>query len=386
MESDNLIINYYYGLMILTILTEEKLMNELKNIKDPILDKDLVTLKQVGRVKIKRGKVEIELKPVVHQSPYQSEIEHEITEALKKYEGFRKVEFKFSPEITAPLARVGSGPQHLPKVKNIIAVASNKGGVGKSTVSANIASALKILGAKVGVLDLDIYGPNIPTMFGVESRPVYYDKLVNPVEQYKIPLMSVGFLLEHEATPVVLRAPLVNKIVMEFFQEINWRELEYLIVDLPPGTGDIQLTLAQQLPNTQMLFVTTPQDVSLTDVYKGIRMYQQKGIELPILGIIENMSYFICDNCDKRHNIFDNGGGKRVADTFDLQLFGELPIVQKIREQGDEGKPITLSHPDHPISKEFIRIAREITVEIARRNQAINDEREKQVFMEIDLG
>lgn len=253
-------------------------------------------------------------------------------------------------------------------------------------MSANIASALKILGAKVGVLDLDIYGPNIPNMFGVENRPIYYDKLVSPVEQYKIPLMSVGFLLEHEATPVILRAPLVNKIVMDFFQEVEWRELDYLVVDLPPGTGDIQLTLAQQLPNTHMLFVTTPQDISLSDVYKGVRMYQQKGIELPILGVIENMSYFICDNCEKRHEIFDHGGAQRVADKFDITNYGEIPIVQKIREQGDEGKPITLAIPDHPVSKEFIRITKEITASIARQNQKVNDERENQVFMEIDLS
>ncbi|MHA2363812.1 MAG: Mrp/NBP35 family ATP-binding protein [Candidatus Hodarchaeales archaeon] len=366
-------------------ITEKIILDELAKIKDPILKQDLVTLNQVGQIKIKRNTVELELKPVVPRSPFQERLEYEITNALTKYEGIKKIKFNLNPNITTPIPKAGIGPQLLPKVKNIIAVASNKGGVGKSTVSVNIAAALKILGAKVAVLDLDIYGPNIPNMFGIEQKPMLQDQRIKPIKQYDIPLMSVGFMIEHEATPIILRAPIVNKIAMTFFQEVEWDDTDYMVVDLPPGTGDIQLTLAQQLPNARIFFVTTPQDISLADVYKGVRMFQQKEIKLPILGVVENMSYFICDNCEKRHEIFDHGGGARVAETFDLHNFGEIPIVQKIREQGDEGKPITLTNPDHPISREFIRIAEEITIEVARQNHEINKEREKQVFVEIDL-
>jgi ATP-binding protein involved in chromosome partitioning len=290
----------------------------------------------------------------------------------------------------------------LPKIKNIIAIASNKGGVGKSTVAANLVCAFKQIGAKVALMDLDLYGPNIPTMFGVTTQRAKFeaqakeqtstdtdtdapeDSMIKVVEQYGIPMMSVGFILPEDDTAVVLRAPLANKLIMEFLNEVNWPEADYLIVDLPPGTGDIQLTLAQQLPNATIVFVTTPQQVALADVYKGIRMFTDKEIDIPVLGIIENMSYFLGDD-GKKYEIFGKGGGQQVANDFNIQIFGEIPIVQKIREQGDIGKPIVLEDLEHPVSKTFIDIANNIAGKLAKLNYEINQKRENTVFEELDL-
>jgi len=273
----------------------------------------------------------------------------------------------------------------LTNVKNIIAVASNKGGVGKSTVASNIACALKELGAKVAILDLDFYGPNIPTMFGVDDRPAYMEnEKIQPIKQHGLDLMSVGFIIEDEGNPVVLRAPLVNQLFMEFLQHVNWGEYDYLIADLPPGTGDIQLNLAQQLPNARVVFVTTPQNVALADVIKGIKMFEQKGIDLPVVGIIENMSYFVCEHGTK-YDIFGSGGAQKVSDKFNIKLFGQLPLIPKVREQGDKGKPIVIADPKNDVSKEFMNIARQITVEVARNTHEINEKRKNAVHIQLDL-
>lgn len=340
----------------------------------------------LSEIRIKRGKLELnfEIPTPAGNQILTSEIEKLVNKALEQISGIVKTEIKFISKVST-LNDIDIGNKLLGNVKNIIAVASNKGGVGKSTVSANIAAGLKYLGAKVAVLDLDIYGPNVPNMFGVTSRPKYYDKLISPIEKYGISLMSVGFLLENDASPIILRAPLVNRIVMEFLQEVKWEDTDYMIVDLPPGTGDIQLTLAQQLPNTKMIFVTTPQDVALADVNKGVRMFQQEGIALPILGVIENMSYFICDQCNKRHDIFDSGGAKTVADTFDIELYGEIPLYTELRASGDRGKPIVLQNPDHPVSKKFIEIAEKISVDVAQYNHQEMG-RSDRVVIPLDLG
>jgi ATP-binding protein involved in chromosome partitioning len=337
-------------------------------------------------VKIKRGKLELifEIPTPVNNRILTTEIEKQVNLALERITGVVKTDIKFISNVST-LNDIDIGNKLLSNVKNIIAVASNKGGVGKSTVAANIAAGLKQIGAKVAVLDLDIYGPNVPNMFGVTSRPKYYDKLINPVEKYGISLMSVGFLLENDASPIILRAPLVNRIVMEFLQEVRWEDTDYMVVDLPPGTGDIQLTLAQQLPNTKMIFVTTPQDVALADVNKGVRMFQQEGIALPILGVVENMSYFVCDQCNKKHEIFDSGGAKSVADTFDIELYGEVPLYTDLRVSGDRGKPIVLQNPDHPVSKKFIEIAEKISIDIAQYNHQEMG-RSDRVVIPLDLG
>ncbi len=371
-------------------LSSETILNRLKNVIDPTFDEDIVSLEHISNIQIKKDKVEMD---VILRTPdaFEKEIEQSIQKELSSIPDIKKISVNFIVSIDRPIDELTTGnvPRaHEPlltNVKNIIGVASNKGGVGKSTVSSNIACALKELGAKVAIIDLDFYGPNIPTMFGVDNRPAFMENnKIQPIKQYGLDLMSVGFIIQSESDPVVLRAPLVNQLFMEFIQHVNWGDYDYLVADLPPGTGDIQLTLAQQLPNTRMIFVTTPQDVALADVVKGVKMFQQKGIELPVIGIVENMSYFICEHGTK-YEIFGNGGAQKVADKFNIKLLGQLPLITKIREQGDKGKPIIIADPKNEVSKEFINIARQITVEIARSNFKINEKRKNQVHIDLDL-
>lgn len=371
-------------------LSSETILNRLKNVIDPTFDKDIVSLEHISNIQIKKDKVEMD---VILRTPdaFEKEIEQSVQKELSSIPDIKKISVNFIVSIDRPIDELTTGnvPRaHEPlltNVKNIIGVASNKGGVGKSTVSSNIACALKELGAKVAIIDLDFYGPNIPTMFGVDNRPAFMENnKIQPIKQYGLDLMSVGFIIQSESDPVVLRAPLVNQLFMEFIQHVNWGDYDYLVADLPPGTGDIQLTLAQQLPNTRMIFVTTPQDVALADVVKGVKMFQQKGIELPVIGIVENMSYFICEHGTK-YEIFGNGGAQKVADKFNIKLLGQLPLITKIREQGDKGKPIIIADPKNEVSKEFINIARQITVEIARSNFKINEKRKNQVHIDLDL-
>ena len=371
-------------------LTSDIIKNKLKSVIDPTFGKDIVSLEHVSKIDIKKDKVELD---VILRSPdaFQDDIKRSIENELGTIPEIKKISINFIITIDHPIDELTTGnvPRaHKPllsNVKNIIGVASNKGGVGKSTVASNIACALKELGAKVGLIDLDFYGPNVPNMFGVDNRPAFMENnMIQPIKQYGIDLMSVGFILESEGNPVVLRAPLVNQLFMEFIQHVNWGDYDYLIADLPPGTGDIQLTLAQQLPNTRMVFVTTPQDVALADVYKGIKMFQQQGIDLPVIGIIENMSYFVCEHGTK-YDIFGSGGAMKVAAKFNLKILGQIPLVPKIREQGDKGKPIVIADPKNPVSQEYVNIARKLTAEVARNTYEINEKRKKQVHIDLDL-
>lgn len=371
-------------------ITSEVILEKLKNVIDPTFEKDIITLEHVSNIKVTKDKVEMD---VVLRTPdaFEDEIKSAIEKELSAIPELKKISVNFIVTIDRPIDELTTGnvPRaHKPlltNVKNIIGVASNKGGVGKSTVATNIACALKELGAKVALIDLDFYGPNIPTMFGVENRPAFMEfEKIQPIKQYGLDLMSVGFILESEGNPVILRAPLVNQLFMEFIEHVNWGSYDYLVADLPPGTGDIQLNLAQQLPNTRMVFVTTPQDVALADVIKGIKMFQQKGIELPVIGLVENMSYFVCEHGTK-YDIFGSGGAKKVTDKFKIPLLGQLPLLPKIREQGDKGKPIVIADSKNPVSKEFIEIARKITIEVAKNTYEINEKRKKQVHIDLNL-
>lgn len=360
----------------------------------------------MAEIGVDKGKITVHVN-LATPDAFSDQIAEDIRQVLAGFDDVTKVEVRFNVKITQPkpVKVQGLPPNHprnrppkMTTVKNIIAVASNKGGVGKSTFSANLACALKKLGEKSGVrvalLDLDVYGPNIPTMMGIYDRPyMSEEQKILPVVKHDIPMMSVGFILENEGTPVILRAPLVNKLVGDFTEKVDWGEIDYMVVDLPPGTGDIQLNLAQQLPDTRMIFVTTPQKVALEDVYKGVRMFQQKEIALEILGIVENMSYFVCEH-GTRYDLFGKGGGEKVAKTFDIKLFGQVPIVGRVQEQGDKGKPVVLSDPNSEVGQLFLEIARSVTVEVARNNAKLNEQRKDMprydesdpgVIMEIDL-
>ena len=378
-------------------VSEESIKEVLKGVIDPTYNKNLVELDHIKEASISDNSLHLKIVMNTYQS-FQSEIKQAIQEKLSQFK-FKDISIEFQVEITKTTPKSDFGPpgmkaqDMMPKVKQIIGVASNKGGVGKSTVSANIACALKQLGATVAILDLDLYGPNIPNMFGVSTQRARYeqkginpeDGLIQVIEKYDMPLMSVGFILPTDDTAVVIRAPLANQLINEFMTEVDWPEVDYLVVDLPPGTGDIQLTMAQQLPNANIVFVTTPQTVALADVYKGIKMFQEPELNIPVIGIIENMSYFIGDD-GKKYEIFGQGGGKKASEDFNINFFGQIPLVQKIREQGDSGTPIVLEHPDHPVSKEYISITEKIALEVARKTFEINSKRPKDfVFEPIDL-
>ena len=243
----------------------------------------------------------------------------------------------------------------IPGVEHVLAVASGKGGVGKSTVAVNLALALRERGQTVGLMDADLYGPNIPRMMGIQASPVIQGDRIIPPVQYGLKVLSMGFLLPERDSPVIWRGPLVAKTLEQFFEQADWKGLDYLVVDLPPGTGDAQLTLAQRVPVRGAVIVTTPQEVALEDALKGVRMFQQ--VEVPILGILENMSYFLCPSCGERCAIFGQGGGQRISTQLGLPFLGEVPLDPDMRQGGDRGEPFLMSHPEAPASVVFRKVA-----------------------------
>jgi len=262
---------------------------------------------------------------------------------------------------------VQRGVKLVPGVKNIIAVASGKGGVGKSTTAVNLALALAAEGVSVGMLDADIYGPSQPTMLGITGRPETKDgKRLEPMQGHGIQAMSIGFLIDVE-TPMVWRGPMVTQALEQLLNETNWRDVDYLVVDLPPGTGDIQLTLAQRVPVTGAVIVTTPQDIALMDARKGLKMFEK--VNIPILGVVENMSLHICSKCGHEENIFGSGGGDRMSKDYGIDLLGSLPLDIKIREQADSGMPTVVAEPDGRVAEIYREIARKVAVKIAEKQQ-----------------
>ncbi|HEX4474446.1 MAG TPA: Mrp/NBP35 family ATP-binding protein [Polyangiaceae bacterium] len=251
----------------------------------------------------------------------------------------------------------------VPGVKDVVLVMSGKGGVGKSTVAANLALALARSGKKVGLLDADMYGPSVPTMFGISGRPLSDGARIRPLSRFDVKLMSIGFLLEDDKAAIVWRGPMLHGALLQFLKDVDWGELDYLVLDLPPGTGDIALTLSQRLRSTGAIVVTTPQEVALQDVYKSVSMAEKVGI--PILGIVENESYFICDGCDKRHEIFGTGGGEKVAAFARAPLIGQIPIDTAVREWGDAGTPIVAASPGSETAKAFLGVAERLTERVA---------------------
>jgi ATP-binding protein involved in chromosome partitioning len=271
-------------------------------------------------------------------------------------------------EMTAPpptQRRVQQGPTGVPGIAHIVAVASGKGGVGKSTVAANLALALTTLGLRVGLLDADVYGPSIPVMFGLKDRPrATQQQRIVPPERFGLKVISLG-LFVGEKTPVIWRGPMITKLLTQFLRDVEWGDLDYLILDLPPGTGDAQLTITQQVPLTGGVIVTTPQDVALEDVKRGVSMFQE--VNAPVLGVIENMSFHICPHCGDRAEIFGHGGGAAMAERFQIPFLGELPLVREIRAAADDGTPIVIAAPDSPESRAFRAIAERIVAAVSTR-------------------
>ncbi len=334
--------------------SRETIEQALEGIRDPHVGTDLVTSGALREARIEGGTVEVRLVLGYPGRSYHDELEASVRERLGQLPGVTAVTVRIATEIASHA--VQSNLEPLSGVRNIIAVASGKGGVGKSTTAVNLALALSAEGARVGLLDADIYGPSQPRMVGFSGRPRSRDgKTMEPVERHGLQVMSVGFLVDEE-TPMIWRGPMVTQALNQLLHDTNWHDLDYLIVDLPPGTGDVQLTLAQRIPVSGVVIVTTPQDIALLDARKGLRMFEK--VEVPVLGIVENMSTHICSACGHEEHIFGAGGGARIAEQYHAELLGELPLDIRIREQTDSGLPTVVAEPEGRLAGAYLEMAR----------------------------
>jgi len=354
-------------------ITREMVVEALSKVNDPELHRDLVSLGMIRDVAVTDGAVKFTLALTTMACPLKSRMQEDCKTAVMRIPGVREVTIDVTAD-TPRNARPASGKKvgdivlqdMLPTVKNAIAVASGKGGVGKSTVSVNIAAALAMEGARVGLLDADIYGPSIPIMMGVTEQPEITDsEEIIPIRKYGIELMSIGFVIPEEQS-VIWRGPMVAKMLQQFLSGVKWGELDYLIVDLPPGTGDAQLTLTQSVPLAGGLIVSTPQAVALADVRRGITMF--KKVDVPILGVVENMSTFVCPKCGHEEHIFAYGGARSEAEKLGVPFLGEIPIDLSIREGGDSGVPVVVAHPDSPVGLAFRKLARDAAAAVSVSN------------------
>jgi ATP-binding protein involved in chromosome partitioning len=358
---------------------EEQILQALKAVKDPDSGKDIVEAGMISGLIVKDGNVGFAIEVDPKRGPQLEPLRKEAEKAAEQVEGVLSVTAVLTAHSEAPAG--GSAPQQksaapkpgpaqqqaqgagaaramVPGVRSIIAVASGKGGVGKSTTATNLALALKAKGLSVGVLDADIYGPSQPRMLGISGRPNSPDgKVLTPLENYGVKCMSMGFLVA-EDTPMIWRGPMVQSALQQMLRDVEWGELDVLVVDMPPGTGDAQLTMAQQVPLTGAVIVSTPQDIALIDAKKGLNMFRK--VDVPVLGIIENMSVFVCPNCGHESHIFSHGGAKKEAERLGMEFLGEMPLDIAIRETSDSGKPITISDPESPQAKAYSAIAKRI--------------------------
>ncbi len=344
-------------------ITEADIQGRLRALVDPNTGKDFVSGKAVKKIAIAGSDVTVDV-----QLGYPARTQHEalrklIAGDIAALSGVGRVTVNIAQKITSHA--VQRGVKLVPGVKNIIAIASGKGGVGKSTTAVNLALALAAEGAAVGVLDADIYGPSQPTMLGITGRPESNDgKTLEPLEAWGLQAMSIGFLIDVD-TPMVWRGPMVTQALEQLLTDTNWRDLDYLIVDMPPGTGDIQLTLSQKVPVTGAVIVTTPQDIALLDARKGLKMFEKVGV--PIVGIVENMSIHICSKCGHAEHIFGEGGAKKMCADYNVPFLGALPLDIRIREQVDSGRPTVIADPDGPIAGIYREIARKTAVFVAQK-------------------
>lgn len=317
----------------MSVITEDQVRAQLRTVKDPELHKDLISLDMVKHVAIDGSRVLIDIELTTPACPLKQRIKSDIEQAVRRIEGVQAVEIRWS-------AKVRSSPgdtQQLPGVRNIVAVGAGKGGVGKSMAAVLLAYGLRRMGATAGIMDADVYGPSIPTMTGIEgARPAMRDNMMVPPLAGDVKIMSIGFMVDRDR-PLIWRGPMTHGVITQFLGQVDWGELDYLIVDLPPGTGDVPLSLAQLIPMTGSVVVCTPQDIALVDARRAVRMYEQ--LNVPCLGIIENMSYYLCPKCGHRDEPFDHGGARVAARELGVPFLGEIPLNAKIRVYGDEGTP-----------------------------------------------
>src|SRR5256885_8072741 len=339
-------------------ISEEQVRDALRGVRYPGFSRDIISFGLLKDVQIDDGQIRVQLALATNDPNVPATIKHDAENILGALEGVRSA--KVLIDIQAPPGGAGAvvGAQSIPGIKHVIAVASGKGGVGKSTVAANIAIALEQTKARIGLCDCDIYGPSISLMFGTRERPTATEEnKIVPIEQYNLKLMSMGFLLD-DASPAILRGPMVTRYTQQFLRQVDWGELDFLVLDMPPGTGDIQLTIVQTVALSGAIIVTTPQEVALIDARKAATMFEK--VNVPVLGLVENMSYFLSPSDNKRYDIFGSGGGEREAKRLRVPLLGQVPIDIATREGGDRGIPIVSEDPKSPVTAEFKRIAQEI--------------------------
>ncbi len=339
------------------MITEKAVLQALSTVKDPELHRDLVTLGMIRNVKIEGDDITFEVVLTTPACPLKAQIERECRDALAGIPGIGRVTVRWGSNVAA--SRRMAEPGGIPGIKNILAVASGKGGVGKSTVSVNLAVALAESGAAVGLLDADIYGPSIPQMMGIRHKPdIDAQQRMIPPEAHGVKIMSLGFLLPDDSSPVIWRGPMVTKALTQFLRGVAWGELDYLLIDLPPGTGDAQLTLSQGLAMSGVVIVTTPQDLAMTIASRVLLMFRK--MQVPILGIVENMSTFVCPACHRETPIFSQGGGRKASEELETPFLGGIPLDGEVCEGGDDGRPILLRNPSSPVAEVFREVARNL--------------------------
>jgi ATP-binding protein involved in chromosome partitioning len=350
---------------------ESKVWDALKTVKFPGMSRDIVSFGFVHQVKASAGSVAVDLQMATHNPAAGEKVREEVERTLRAVPGVQDVKVNIS--VTRPPTREESSQKAvsqdgslIPGVKHVVAVASGKGGVGKSTVAANLAIALSQLGYRVGLLDVDIYGPSLPTMFGITEKPRVVGNRIYPFVKHGVTLMSLGFILEMD-TPVIWRGPMVMRAIEQMLGDVEWGDLDYMVLDLPPGTGDAQLTVTQRISLAGAVIVTTPQDVALIDARKGLAMFRK--VNVPVVGIVENMSTFVCPHCGETTDIFKKDGGKKTAGLLGTAFLGAIPLDPKIVLGGDAGVPITVAEPRGPHADAFRQIAAEVVEEVARQEE-----------------
>ncbi len=344
-------------------ITQDQILNALRAVQDPDLKRDIVSLGFIKHLTIEEGRVAFQIELTTPACPVRDLMRDQARAAVQAIPGVSSVEIGMTSQVRSSVSLPG-GADSL-RIKNIIPVASGKGGVGKSTVSANLAVVLARSGARVGLMDADVYGPSIPTILGITAQPQVDERnRITPIEAHGVKVVSMGFFMKPEEA-VIWRGPMLHKTIQQFLGGVEWGELDYLIIDTPPGTGDVTLSLCQSIPLTGAVIVSTPQDVALNVAQKAIAMF--KKLNAPILGVIENMSYYVCPHCGKKDEIFGTGGARKIAERLEIPFLGELPLATPIRTASDVGQPILLSQPESPAAKAFVSVTEALAAQVSIR-------------------
>ena len=341
-------------------VTEAAVLDALRAVRDPDLNRDIVTLKFVKNLRIDDGRIAFTIELTTPACPVKDQMREQARAAVQQLPGVTAVDIEMTAQVRATTADMGKAP--VEGVKNIIAVGAGKGGVGKTTVAVNLAIALSQCGGRVAMIDGDIYGPNVPIMLGVNTQLTTDGQKIIPAQQYGIQLVSMAFLTQDDS-PVIWRGPMLHGVIQQFFREVRWSNIDYLVVDLPPGTGDVALSLSQSVPVAGSVVVTTPQTVSIADTRRAVRMYQK--LNVPTLGLIENMSHFVCPTCGHESDIFGQGGGETLARELSVPFLGRIPLYEPIRIGGDTGVPIVVGEPDSPAAQAFRAAAERLAAQLS---------------------